>query len=156
MIRDYRDTDLDAVLGLFHRSVHALGAADYTPEQLAAWAPDEPDRAAWTERLAHGATLVAERDGAIAGFARVEDSGYLDLFYVDPERTGRGIGAELLAHALDWLRSVGAVRAWCHASLTARPFFERHGFHTIARQTVRRNGVAMDNWSMARDLGESA
>ena len=156
MIRAYRQADLDALLGLFHRSVHALGAADYTPEQLAAWAPELPDRRAWAERLAAGATMVAERDGDIAGFIRTGDCGYVDLLYVDPHWARRGVASTLLAHALDRLRAQGVDYAWCHASLTARPFFEHHGFAATARRTVERNGVEMINWAMQRELSGAA
>lgn len=155
MIRRYRTADLDAVLGVFHRSVHALAASDYTPAQRAAWAPDVPDRNAWSERLASGHTFVDARDGPIAGFARAEDDGYIDLFFVDPAFAGRGVGSALLGHVLDRLREHGCSRTRSRVSLTARPFFERHGFVASARYTVQRAGIELDQWSMARDLDSS-
>lgn len=34
MIREYRPADLPAIMALFHDTVHAVNAADYTPAQL--------------------------------------------------------------------------------------------------------------------------
>lgn len=160
VIRAYRAEDLDPLLRLFQRAVHELAADDYDAAQLAAWAPPEPDRAAWAQRLGSGSTFVAVHGDAIAGFVRVatgdqEGDGTIDLLYVDPGLAGRGIGRRLLAHALSVLREAGVTRAWAAASHTARPLFARLGFRTIARQSVQRNGVEIDNWSMVCDLGEA-
>lgn len=152
MIRDYQPSDLDTLLSVFHDSVHELGRDDYTEKQLEAWAPSAPDREAWSERLSHGRTFVAERKGQVAGFTRIENSGYVDLLYVSPNQSGQGIGMELLRHATAVLAEEGATRVWAHASHTARPVFERAGFHAIARQGVTRQGVALEHWSMVLDL----
>ncbi|MDZ7829476.1 MAG: GNAT family N-acetyltransferase [Halofilum sp. (in: g-proteobacteria)] len=108
MIREYRVADLDALLALFHASVHRLGGGDYSGRQLEAWAPAIPDRAAWSERLNSGRTLVFERDGRIAGFARAEADGCIDLLYVHPDCVRQGVGGELLDRLLEWLREQGA------------------------------------------------
>lgn len=152
MIRHYRDSDLDALLALFHDSVHRLGSRDYTDGQLAAWAPPRPDRAAWSSRLASGRTRVAEWDGRVAGFARAEANGGIDLLYVHPDCVRRGVGGERLRDSLGWLLEKGVNRAWAQASDTARPAFERHGFRVVERRTVVRGGVEIRNWTMERAL----
>lgn len=155
MIRPFHPSDLDALLELFAASVHAL-AGDYTPEQRAACAPPEPDRAAWRERLSSGYTRVAERDGRIAGFARTTDGGCIDLLYVHPDCVRRGVGGELLRDAIAHLRARGVARAWTHASHTAKPAFERAGFRAVEPRTVERGSVTMDNWHMVREADKAA
>ena len=59
-IRPYDKSDAEAIVTLFHDTVHRVCAADYTPEQLRAWAPEIPDAAVWHERMAQGHTLVVE------------------------------------------------------------------------------------------------
>jgi putative acetyltransferase len=46
IVRDYRAADAPALARLFHDTVHAIAARDYTPDQLRAWSPAVPDAAA--------------------------------------------------------------------------------------------------------------
>ena len=48
---------------------------------------------------------------------------------------------------------LGAVELSTHASLTARPFFEAHGFAVVVEQHPVLRGVALTNFVMRRDLG---
>ena len=41
-LRPYRPADCPALLELFRQSVHRAAAGEYTPAQLAAWAPEVP------------------------------------------------------------------------------------------------------------------
>lgn len=149
-IREYLDGDLDAVLHCFHRSVRGIASRHYDAAQLSAWAPDVPDRKLWQERLRTGRTLLAEYSGELAGFVRVEDSGYIDLLYVDPAYERRGLGRRLLSEACEWVKSRGAVRLTSEVSLAARPAFEALGFQVDAEQTVERRGVRFTNFRMSR------
>jgi putative acetyltransferase len=148
VVRDYEPQDLDAVLELFQRSVREVASHDYAPEEIAAWAPDEPDRTAWSSRLATGRVIVWEGDGALRGFARLDEAGSIDLLYVHPTRLRRGIARELLAHLVALAREHGLRKLAAEVSRTARPFFERQGFRLIARQTVWRRGVTLENFRM--------
>jgi GNAT superfamily N-acetyltransferase len=45
-----------------------------------------------------------------------------------PDRQGQGVGAAVLAGAVEYVRSQGASLVWCHARETAVSFYARHGF----------------------------
>lgn len=45
-----------------------------------------------------------------------------------PDHRGKGIGAMVLAKALEEMRRRGSTLAWCNARLGAAPFYERMGF----------------------------
>ena len=141
-LRPYRSADLPELLALFYDTVHTVCARDYTRSQLDAWAPAEPDAAAWDASLRAHRTLVAEEDGRILGFADLGSDGYLDRLYVHRDWQGRGVASALCA-ALP-----GARRT--HASITARPFFERRGWHVVKEQRVERRGVALTNFVMEK------
>jgi putative acetyltransferase len=85
MVHEHKAVDLHAVVALFGRSVREIASRDYTPAQISVWAPQDPDLSAWADRLSKGTVFVYEVDHEIVGFARVEESGYLDLLYVHPE-----------------------------------------------------------------------
>ncbi len=165
-LRAYRPEDCPALLQLFEEAVHGVAPGhascreQYTPAQLDAWAPrlsGEPAEArekAWAATLAAHCTLVAESGGRPVGFADLEPAeGYLDRLYVLPAFRGQGVAAALSAALEETARAAGRRRVYTHASLTARPFFERQGFRVVRRQTVERAGVAMDNFVMEKLLG---
>ena len=54
--------------------------------------------------------------------------------------------ASALCDALE--RSVVSPRILVHASITARPFFEKRGYRLIKEQTVERHGVKMTNFAL--------
>lgn len=142
ILRAYRGSDLPAILSLFRDTVHTVCARDYTRPQLDAWAPAEPDAAAWDVSLRAHRTLVAEENGSILGFADLAEDGYLDRLYVHRDWQGRGVASALCA-ALP-----GARRT--HASITARPFFERRGWRVVKEQRVERRGVLLTNFVMEK------
>lgn len=147
-IRSCTEADLPAVLDLFRASVHTLCRADYTPAQLAAWAPADLDSAPWARRLQCQTFLLAEEDGALLGFASLEEDD-LDLLYVHPRHAHRGVGT-VLCDALE-RRCTGSCLT-VHASITARPFFTRRGYRTVKRRQVERRGVVLTNYLMEKEL----
>ena len=141
-LRPYRSADLPAILDLFRNTVHTVCARDYTRSQLDAWAPAELDAAAWDASLLAHRTLVAAESGMIIGFADLGPDGYLDRLYVHRDWQGRGVASALCA-ALPHARRT-------HASLTARPFFEKRGWRVVKEQQVERRGVRLTNFVMEK------
>ena len=141
-LRPYRPEDCPALAELFCHTVHTVCARDYTRAQLDAWAPAELDAAAWDASLLAHRTLVAEENGMIIGFADLAEDGYLDRLYVHRDWQGRGV-ATALCGALPGARLT-------HASLTARPFFEKRGWHVVREQQVERRGVRLTNFVMEK------
>jgi putative acetyltransferase len=151
VIRAYRDDDLEAVVSCFGRSVRKIAARYYAAEQVAAWAPDPPDMEEWANRLRSGSVFVADVNGAIAGFVRAEDTGFVDLLYVHPNHERGGVGRELLEVACSCALRHGARRLESEVSIAARPLFEAAGFRVEKEQSVERRGVRFLNFRMARD-----
>ncbi|GIG35629.1 GNAT family N-acetyltransferase [Cellulomonas pakistanensis] len=151
-LRPYRPDDAGPTLDVFRRAVRVTAARDYTPEQVEAWAPDDLDAAAWAARRAAARTRVAERDGAVVGFTDVDPAGYVDMLFVDPDAARQGVARALLAWAVETAVADGAAELTTHASVTARPFFEAHGFEVVAEQHPVRRGVELTNYRMRRPL----
>lgn len=151
-IRAYAAADLEGLIALFRESVRTVARRDYTAEQLLAWAPDEIDRAGWGLRLAASGTWVAAVDDRAVGFISLEPDGHIDVLYVDAASQRRGIASALLRRVENAARTQGLDRLFTEASMTAKPFFERHGFHVIEAQTVTRCGQELTNFRMGRRL----
>ncbi len=137
---------------VFSSSVHQNAQAHYTPEQLDAWAPARHDASQWADRIRSRRPFVAERGGRIVGFADLQPSGYIDMFFVAGGHAGRGIGKALMRrlHAVAAEQGIGQL--FSDVSLAAEAFFAAHGFAVEQRQDVPRNGVVLRNARMRKVL----
>jgi putative acetyltransferase len=153
LIRPYQADDLVAVANVFTESVHELAAEHYDAAQRATWAQRPPDLDAWATRLAPLITLVAEEDGQVAGFLSYTTSGYIDLLFTSPRFARRGVASQLYAQVEAELTAHAPLTLSTHASLVARPFFERQGFSVIQEEEVERGGLMFRRFVMEKRLG---
>lgn len=146
-LRPYQSADVQALADLFYHTVHTVNARDYTPEQLDAWATGQVDLAEWDRSLRAHNSLVAVEEGIIVGFADMDETGYLDRLYVAAGHQGQGIATALC----DQLEQGAPGPIETHASITARPFFEKRGYRVVREQQVERRGVWLTNFVMRRE-----
>lgn len=94
---------------------------------------DDADVHRWMrERLvAPGHVWLAVDDrGALAGLVALTP-GWIEQLYVEPARTGQGIGSALVAFAKEQ-EATGELQLWTFAANAgARRFYERHGFVAV-------------------------
>lgn len=153
-IRAYRETDLMDIVKLFHDTVHKINIRDYSSEQVNAWATGTVDMDAWNRSLLQHHTFIATDGCDVLGFGDIDHSGYLDRLYVHHACQRQGI-ATALCHKLE--SSVDTDKIIVHASITARPFFEKRGYKIIREQSVDRCGISLKNYVMelSRSCSES-
>lgn len=149
IIREYRESDCKQAAELFLCTVHTVNAKDYSAEQLDAWAPKSMDLEAFNRSLLLHFSLVALKGGAVIGFGDIDESGYLDRLYVHRDYQGRGVASEL-CRRLESRYKVKKIVT--HASITAKPFFEKRGYKALKRQEVERRGVLLTNYVMEKIL----
>lgn len=147
ILRKYEAYDCQHLTELFYNTVHSVNAKDYTEEQLNAWTTGHMDLEVWNTSLSKHYSLVAVENDTITGFADMDAAGYLDRLYVHKDCQGRGI-ASALCDALETI--VNTSKFTTHASITARPFFEKRGYKVIAEQEVDRTGVVLKNYCMKK------
>ena len=146
-IRAYTEADAGEVAALFTASVHELGAPHYDTSQRQAWAPEQPDLRAWSTRLAGLHTILADEGNELAGFISYEDNGHIELLFTAPTFARRGVASLLYQHMEHALLGVAL---FTEASLAAKPFFLRQGFHVVEEQNVARNGVTFRRYAMCK------
>ena len=61
-------------------------------------------------------------------FTDLDDHGYIDMLFVDPDFGRHGVASELLASVVALARQRGLPALTTFASLTSRPVFEKQGF----------------------------
>ncbi len=151
-IRSARCGDLNGLAQLIHNAVHEGAAGAYTSAQLAAWSPAPLRASDMGERLAGCTCLVCEDSAGLAGVFTLTGEGCLDLAYVRPDRKGDGLAGRLHDAVLTAALRAGRTRLTVEASHPMRRFLEKRGWVLIETQTVRPNGVAMENHRMALSL----
>ena len=92
-------------------------------------------------------SFVAVEDGKIIGFGDIDDDGYLDRLFVHKDHQRRE-AASALCRELE--NAASFVRIPTHASITARPFFEKRGYRVLKEQQAERDGVLLTNYLMEK------
>lgn len=147
LIRKYQSSDCKELVELFYNTVHTINTKDYTKEQVDAWAPRQIDLKAWNQSLQEHFSMVAVENDTIIGFGDIDKTGYLDRLYVHFEYQGNGI-ATALCNQLETAVQGNIVT---HASITARPFFEKRGYKVVKKQEVERRGIFLTNFVMVKE-----
>ena len=122
-LRRGTSADAEVAADLYLRARHAARAyipmAVHTDDEVRNWIAEHvmPHLEVW---------LAEEPDGTVTGFL-VLDEDWVDQLYVEPSRTGLGIGTALLDLAKR--ERPAGLRLWTFESnVGARRFYERHGF----------------------------
>lgn len=146
-----RKKDFAELQGLFYDSVHTLCGGEYTPAELAAWAPETKDGTDVAATFAGSTVYLAVCDGVTAGFGTLK-GGELDLLYIRPGYEHRGIGRRLVKRLEERCAESGYRAVTVKASLTALPFFQKEGYLVMAEETVERRGLSLRRYAMRRTL----
>ncbi|WP_422398715.1 GNAT family N-acetyltransferase [Trichormus variabilis] len=151
-IREYRSSDTEIIMKLFYDTVHEINIRDYTQEQVNAWAVETMDYEFWQKRLQKKSPYIAENNGEIVGFGELDPDGHIDCFYCHSQYQRKGIGSKLLKHIENMAKSRKIKRLYAEVSITAKPFFQTHGFSIFTEQQVERRGVLFTNYLMEKYL----
>ena len=152
VVRAFQRGDEPALRAVFASAIHGTARRDYSPRQLDTWAPRDHDVDAWAVRMQGIAPFVALLDDRVAGYADLQDSGYIDHFYVAAEAGGQGVGGQLMRRILARAGELGLQQLSSHVSLTAQPFFAHFGFEIVEHRVVDVRGVQMRNAAMRKAL----
>jgi putative acetyltransferase len=153
VVRRFGARDTLATWNVFYAAVRETAVADYSPEQVVAWAPDSINLTEWRRRRLGSHTFVAVENEVVVGFVDVTDEGLLDMLFVHPDWGCRGAARLLVQRVIAQAEDLGLSRVHTHASRTARPVFERLGF--VVDRVNEQNwirGQNLPNYDMHLDL----
>lgn len=149
-IRKYNFDDAEAHAEVHRESVRGVASEDYRDEVIEVWASKEPEDSSLDEEKER---FVAEEDGKIVGFSDYnKETNELSGLYVKPDYTGKGIGEKLLQKAEENARENGLERLWCKSTITAKDFYQKHGYGLIEETTHEIEGIEMTVYKMEKEL----
>ena len=146
-IREYRMSDCKEITELFYNTVHTINAKDYTKEQLDVWAAGQVDLEKWNQSLQEHYSIVAIDNKIIVGFGDIDKDGYLDRLFVHSDYQGKGIATAVCNH----LEQAVDGKITTHASITAKPFFEKRGYKVVKERQEERQKVFLTNYVMVKE-----
>jgi putative acetyltransferase len=88
----------------------------------------------------------------MAGYADLQESGYIDHFFVAGPFASRGVGTALMEHLHLVAQKRHILELSSDVSLTAEPFFAKYGFVVEARNSIVVRGVTMFNTRVCKQL----
>lgn len=151
-IRLSKLSDLNEMQKMFVDTITTICKNDYSPEQIKVWTSSSENTQRWTDKLTSQYFLVADLDNKIVGYASLENSNYLDILYVHKDHQRKGIADKLYAEIEKEAIKRKTTILNSDVSKTARPFFEKKGFKTIAPQTNIIKDVEIINYKMTKTL----
>lgn len=149
-IREYTFEDAEAHAEVHRQSVRGLASEDYRDEVIEAWATKEPEDSPLEEEKVR---FVAEEEGEIIGFSDYNmETNELSGLYVKPDYTGRGIGEKLLERAEEDAREKDLDSLWCKSTITAKEFYQKHGYEIVEEKSHEIEGLEMKVYRMEKEL----
>ena len=137
---------------IFFDTVRTINIRDYNQAQVEAWAPSDSDLSSWEARIESIKPYLATVNGEIAGFADLQEDGYIDMFFCRADMQGMGVGRALMSRLIEEAQSRNIAVLYSNVSITARPFFEKFGFAVLNPQEVQVGGQILLNYKMERAL----
>ena len=102
----------------------------------------------WDDRFLKTNTYLISIKDVIVGFGNIDESGYIDMFYVHKDYQGIGVGTKLL-EVLE--TSVNTPKYTTYSSITALIFFINNKYQIIKEQLIIKNNVSLLNYKMTKE-----
>lgn len=150
-IRRLAAQDIPEMRKLFRATVLTVNSKDYTKEEVEDWASCGDSVEHWKELLAKNDYIGAlDGQGGIVSFSSMNAEGYLHSMFVHKDWQGKGVATLLLSEVEKIARRYGVHKISVEVSVTARPFFEKHGYKVVKEQKAKANRLYLTNYVMEK------
>lgn len=148
-IRKFKPEDQEEKKKVHKKSIREVASEDYSEEQVHAWS----DFTDYGEVEDKAERWVVEQDGKLIGFADyIPEKSRVTGVYVHPDNLRQGVGSKLIQKIFKDARNRELDELTCESSVTARKFYEDHGFELVEKTVHETNGVEMDAFEMKKEL----
>ena len=147
-IRKYQSSDLKVICELFYETINTINRYDYNNYQIKVWSNRSNFLLTQDDFFNSMYTLVAVENEKVLGYGNIDKRGYLDHLYVHKDYQGKQIATKLCDKLEQYCKDVKSLTV--HASISAKPFFEKRGYKVIKEQSVKVDNVYLTNYLMEK------
>jgi len=144
-VRESALADAAAAAAVVRRSIKELCHEDHRGQAsiLEPWLENKTagSVAAWINSPDKFCTTATVESGEVVGFGMLSREGEVVLLYVSPTWVGRGVGHGLLDSMESAARDWGLAELFLDSTLTAKDFYERHGYRGDGSCSERPDGL---------------
>jgi putative acetyltransferase len=146
--------DVKEITQLFYDTIQVINSKDYPKDEIDDWSSWYKDIDKWSEKLSEQFFIVAKFDGKIIGFSSLAIDGYLDFMFVHKDFQGQGVAKSLLTELEKKASEQKNDLIYSDVSITARGFFEKHGFIVEKQQLKKSKKKELINYRMIKRLSD--
>lgn len=146
--------DYNELQQLFVDTVNTVCSKDYNALQIKVWTESVENEQRWLNILTRQFVLVGLVNNKIAGFCTLDNSDFIDLFYIHKDYQRQGIATKLYSFIESEAKENKTKILEADVSKTAKSFFEKMGFETIEENKVLQKGVELSNYKMKKVLSK--
>ena len=150
-IRKFRASDSAAVARLHRDTIRNINSKDYPPEQVAVWAKRSTARR-MKKSLKDRQRYVAIEKNRIVGFGDYKKDGEMSGLYIHKDYIGKGAGSKLLNKMETEAAKRGIREFHTISTITARNFYEKHGYHVVEKSKHRIKNQELTVYKMRKTL----
>ncbi|GAO31017.1 GNAT family N-acetyltransferase [Geofilum rubicundum] len=153
-IKIYRASkqDVSMITQLFRDTIQNVNSKDYPEDEIEDWSSWWTDTDKWQERIEEQYFIKAMIGDKIVGFSSLASDGYLDFMFTHKDYQRHGVAGNLLRKIERKAKEQGNDLIYSDVSITAKGFFERHGFIVKKRQFKKSRNKELINFRMTKTI----
>lgn len=153
-IKVYRATkqDIGEITQLFRDAIQNVNSKDYPADEIEDWSSWWTDHGKWQERIEEQYFIKAMIEGKIVGFSSLATDGYLDLMFTHKDYQRHGIAGNLIRKIERKAKEQGNDLIYSDVSITAKGFFEKHGYVVEKQQFKKSKNKELINFRMTKEI----
>ncbi len=151
-IKIYRaaQQDVGMITQLFRDTIQNVNSKDYPEDETEDWSSWWADHDKWKEKIEKQYFIKAMIEGKMVGFSSLATDGYLDFLFTHKDYQRHGVAGNLLRKIEKKAKEQGNDLIYSDVSITAKGFFEKHGYIVERRQFKKSRNKELINFRMTK------
>ena len=145
------EEDIPSLREVYLDAVTIIGPMRYSPTQVLAWKQFAEGHEQFRDFILGGTTFAAETEAGTVGFCGIVEDGHVFSVYVCGSSARQGVGATLLAKALEYGRASSAPDFYAEASEFSLPLFQKPGFFVAGTEKVIQYGAEFERYRVRKE-----
>jgi putative acetyltransferase len=157
-IKIYRASkqDVSMITQLFRETIQNINSKDYPTDEIDDWSSWWTDHDKWQERIEEQYFIKATIDEKIVGFSSIATDGYIDFMFTHKDYQRCGVAGNLIKKIERKAKEQGNELIYSNVSITAKGFFEKHGYIVEKQQFKKSRNKELINFRMTKPINGSA